>query len=889
MGLFGFGNKYPYTDFHELNLDWILSVIRSLQSEMQTFVNVNTIKYADPILWDISSQYEQNTLVQDSDGITYLSKIAVPAGISINNTDYWLKVADFSSLADIIKRSIASADDGASATSTDNRAEGDLVWLNNYLYKVLRTINIGDAYIEGGVNPNIEKVTVEELINAALQASAKDGITASDDGLSTTSTANRAIGDLVWLNNVLYEVITPITAGDTYTIGTNINTITVETLLHSLDNSITINDDGSLTTSTQNRSVGDLVWLNNQLYEVISAITAGDAYVIGTNVQAVSIEDKLKGLDADIQQEILDRIADINAVNYRIDNLNISGGAYINIVTEYNAVGDGVTDNTQIINDAIDDISSNGGGTLYFPAGVYLCNDTIYMKSDVSLIGDGDCSIIKFDDVPIHTAEGRWDRIGIWANGSPDAGVSASPTTRGTPFLTISSAAGFSVGDLIEVYSTSEAYNYQGVGDGAHYGELAIIESISGNVFMIDHPINFYISSDVYIRKVNPVKNISIENLHIMGEDTPDLKEHGIYLTWCQDVRVRNCKLTGFDWYSIGVTSVFNAFIESNNISGVWYDGATGSIFYGIAIVNDTFNAVVTNNIVRKERHLFVCVSYTGNTYYGVPVNVDVGNNIAYGMEDGGGGISYAYEHHGAGTHIVIHDNIAMGCYSGANIEGNNVDVINNRFIWCEVAGVIIGDASWIAYVNIKGNIITPVVSHGYVSALNRAGILLEASNVVTMYQINISDNVIVTNAYPAIYIESSVPIRYLDISNNQMINTDDSNNIVAIHLNNSVLNYNAIRNNLIENFYEALNVVTGKWVIKDNTMIGHTSSPYTIVIRTSDDIEILGNTAKSFAKFIGGIGSPTIPVAAFNSFKGSAGDFKENITITTESDNVTY
>ena len=28
-----FYNKYPYTDFHELNLDWVLETIRNLTEE----------------------------------------------------------------------------------------------------------------------------------------------------------------------------------------------------------------------------------------------------------------------------------------------------------------------------------------------------------------------------------------------------------------------------------------------------------------------------------------------------------------------------------------------------------------------------------------------------------------------------------------------------------------------------------------------------------------------------------------------------------------------------------------------------------------------------------------------------------------------------------------
>ena len=29
-----FFNKYPYTDFHELNLDWILSTVKQLETEV---------------------------------------------------------------------------------------------------------------------------------------------------------------------------------------------------------------------------------------------------------------------------------------------------------------------------------------------------------------------------------------------------------------------------------------------------------------------------------------------------------------------------------------------------------------------------------------------------------------------------------------------------------------------------------------------------------------------------------------------------------------------------------------------------------------------------------------------------------------------------------------
>lgn len=90
-------HAYPYTDAHELNLDWIIRQIKKLENTMETFVSYASIKYADPILWDITSQYEQNTVVIDPQtGNGYLSTKAVPYGISITNTDYWTPIFNYS-------------------------------------------------------------------------------------------------------------------------------------------------------------------------------------------------------------------------------------------------------------------------------------------------------------------------------------------------------------------------------------------------------------------------------------------------------------------------------------------------------------------------------------------------------------------------------------------------------------------------------------------------------------------------------------------------------------------------------------------------------------------------------------------------------------------------
>ena len=115
-----FTNKYPYTDFHELNLDWVLSHIRELASQMEGWQAANTIRYQGD--WNITKQYPAWSVVVDN-GAGYISKKPVPAGIAIDNTDYWENIADFSALyADLGNRMDAA------------EADIDALQLSSWLY-----------------------------------------------------------------------------------------------------------------------------------------------------------------------------------------------------------------------------------------------------------------------------------------------------------------------------------------------------------------------------------------------------------------------------------------------------------------------------------------------------------------------------------------------------------------------------------------------------------------------------------------------------------------------------------------------------------------------------------------------------------------------------------
>lgn len=180
MGLF---ENFPYANFHELNLDWILHELKELETEITNFVAINSVKYANPIVWDITSQYETNTVVLDSSGNAYLSVQPVPAGVALDREEYWTKIGNFSALWDSVRSAITPYDEQHSTTASVDHKAGDWVWLENNLLLITKNITAGDKYVDGS---NCKKTNVHDLFTA-LSGELQDEITARENGDTTLS------------------------------------------------------------------------------------------------------------------------------------------------------------------------------------------------------------------------------------------------------------------------------------------------------------------------------------------------------------------------------------------------------------------------------------------------------------------------------------------------------------------------------------------------------------------------------------------------------------------------------------------------------------------------------------------------------------------------------
>ena len=171
-------HRAPYTNFHDLNLDWIMDELNEFNTKLTNFVSLATIKYANPIQWDITSQYEANTVVVDINGNAYLSVQPVPSGVSLDRTEFWTKIGNFDKLWADVKKAITPNDEGHSPTATADRAVNDLVWVNGALVRVTRAMIAGDAYVPGS---NCVSSSTNEVLHYL--------ITTFNEGLSAEKTA----------------------------------------------------------------------------------------------------------------------------------------------------------------------------------------------------------------------------------------------------------------------------------------------------------------------------------------------------------------------------------------------------------------------------------------------------------------------------------------------------------------------------------------------------------------------------------------------------------------------------------------------------------------------------------------------------------------------------
>lgn len=157
---------------------------------------------------------------------------------------------------------------------------------------------------------------LKEILKTLLN-SLEEQIAGANEKNSETATDDRNVGDYVWLNGLLYRVIKQMDTGDKYVVNSNIEKITIESSLKGLEKTIANYIEVNQTNASKNIAKGELVWFKNKLIQATSAITVGYSYVENTNYIVVTVEQLIK-------TEKTERENNDNNLNKKIDdNVNV--------------------------------------------------------------------------------------------------------------------------------------------------------------------------------------------------------------------------------------------------------------------------------------------------------------------------------------------------------------------------------------------------------------------------------------------------------------------------------------------------------------------------------------------------------------------------------------
>ncbi len=301
-------------------------------------------------------------------------------------------------------------------------------------------------------------------------------------------------------------------------------------------------------------------------------------------------------------------------------------------VTVYGASGNGSTDDTSAINNAIAALTS--GATLLFPCGTYLVTGQLTINvSNVTVDGSG-CAIIR------NTASGNVMVIGAAGNVSPDYGpavaLSATANELDTSFTTVSNL-GVSSGDYVRLQQGGkDPYGDTSCDPSGCRGELVKVASVSGNMVTVTTALhdtyNPSLNAATAQKLLNPLTGMSVKNITFDGSGS---NVYGFSLSGVSESTVTGVTSKNVQGAAILDEGGFNVAWSNITVTGagsaqcgdaVWFQNLGNLSVNGLSVSNENPGAH-TNSCIANGAFGFGMVASANGTL----TNVTVDASGAYG------------------------------------------------------------------------------------------------------------------------------------------------------------------------------------------------------------------------------------------------------------------
>lgn len=400
--------------------------------------------------------------------------------------------------------------------------------------------------------------------------------------------------------------------------------------------------------------------------------------------------------------------------------ITADGGGVIDVTGPlYGAAGDGTTDDTTAIQDAIDAVCAAGGGVVYFPAGAYLISATLTVTCDgLTLAGDGGGASI------IHAAVGLATGTMIEISGNDCAvrslGLFSTAIKSGGNGLYLNGCFNTIIQDvhvnnqydaIKSLASTIVRIVNVDIRDSSRHGIW--FDGASGNDFYLNGVVAdntiYATGNGIFISGGEALFAENSDFLHfangLLIEPTAGRKSQWHFLT---NVAFDSCSNDGIhiggagDVY--GVTFV-NCWASSNAVMGAYVGGGAGAV-QGITISSSRFIAngrhgidvaSPATRVTLADNFLVSNSTSSSATYHGILVeagvtHIEITGNQAYNglgqVSTQGYGLSFES---GATDYLVLDGNDFTGNVTG---EIENLAGVTGTHRW---QGGQASDTGWSA------------------------------------------------------------------------------------------------------------------------------------------------------------------------------------------------
>lgn len=286
----------------------------------------------------------------------------------------------------------------------------------------------------------------------------------------------------------------------------------------------------------------------------------------------------------------------------------------------YGFVNDGVTPNDYPLGSLM--LAYQGPTIVYFPAGTYLFNTSIYLRSNFIVRGAG-------ADQTTFIIEHPNNGHSFYATGYPTNDTSSLTQTanKGSNQLIVANAGAFSVGNWIQLQQNDVDLTTSAWGAGS-VGQIAQITAIAGNTLTLasEMRMDYLMQRTPYVRRVLTVENTGVECLKIQRvdntapEQSSNISFDFVVNSWVNGVAFQNTTFAHIEASHSSNIDISNCHFKDA------FEYGDGGRAYGVMLQFSTNECRVYNNIFDHLRHSMIlqagangnvfCYNYSVNPFW---------------------------------------------------------------------------------------------------------------------------------------------------------------------------------------------------------------------------------------------------------------------------------